>query len=315
MTATERDYEDYEDLERNYEDLAKHAIPSDDVAIFSSGSASTTVWSSAKETWKYRGFISYMTRRHLRITYLRSYLGWFWSLLNPLAEVAIYSFVFGVLLGVNRAVPDAPGGFNSFPHFLLAGLAIWSFYRTVSSKVLNSFSSTVKLRRKLYFPPAAAAFSTAFGTLVEASILVAVVIAFFGVFGHLSIHAIVMIPAALFAAIGGLGVGLGLSVANSRYKDVNYLYSIVLRLGFYLLPIIWPLEAAADRFDGSLEWVAPIIGWNPFARMVQFGRTGILLQEWPSLFDWFYVGGFSFALLYVGWAIFARTSADVAEGL
>ena len=210
MTATEREHDNLE-------------FPEDpngaSATVWSASSAPTTVFASMRETWKYRGFIGYMTKRHLRVTYLRSYFGWFWSLINPIAEVAIYTFVFGSLLGVNRAIPDAPNGFNSFPHFLLSGLAVWGFYRTVSGKVLNSFAETVKLRRKLYFPPAAAALSNALGTLVEAGVLVVVVVLFYGLWGHLTIHAIVLIPAALFAAVSGLGVGLALSVACLLYTS------------------------------------------------------------------------------------------------
>ncbi len=288
--------------------------PDNDVTVFSSDTASTTVVSSAREAWRYRDFISYMTKRDLRTTYTRSYLGWVWSLLNPIAEVAIYSIVFGVLLDISRAVPDAPGGFSSFPHFLLSGIAVWGFFRTISTKILNNFMGTVRLRRKLYFPPVAAALSTALSTMVEASILIGVVIAFFALWGHISIHAVVIIPAAMFAAVSGLGFGLALSVLNSKYRDVGYLYSIALRLGFYLLPLIWPIESAAGRF-GNFPWLEPVITSNPFAKMIGFGRDGILFMRWPPLTDWIYLSVFSVVVLWGGWAIFARSSADVAEGL
>lgn len=285
-----------------------------DIVVFSSDSASTTVLSSVRETWRYRSFIAYMTKRDLRTTYLRSYLGWIWSLLNPIAEVAIYTVVFGFLLEMGNAVPSAPNGFSSFPHFLLSGFVTWSFFRMVSSKILNGFVATVKLRRKLYFPPAAAAISTALATMVEASMLIVVLVAFFALWGHLSIHAVVLVAAALFASAIGLGVGLALSVFNTRYKDVGYLYSIFLRLGFYLLPLIWPIETAAGRFS-RVPWIEPFVTQNPFAALISFGRTGILFQQWPPLSDWIYLGAFSSFVLLAGWAIFARLSADVAEGL
>lgn len=285
----------------------------DDITVFSSDSASTNVLSSAREAWKFRGFIGYMTRRDLRTTYMRSYLGWIWSLLNPIAEVAIYSIVFGVLLQINREIPDAPNGFNSFPHFLMSGMATWGFFRMISSKVLSNFTATVRLRRKLYFPPVAAALSTAMSTMVEASILLVVVTVFFGLWGHLSIHAFLLVPAALFAATSGLGVGLALSVANSKYRDISYLYTIVLRLGFYMLPLIWPLQTARNRFD--IEWLQAIIINNPFAKMIEFGRSGLLYMQWPSLGDWIYLSLFSASMLLLGWTVFARSSADVAEGL
>jgi len=302
MTATEHD------------DLGP-AGRSDEVTVFSADSAQTSVFASAREAWRFRGFIAYMTKRELRTTYLRSYLGWIWSLLNPIAEVAVYSLVFGVLLGGARAIPEAPNDFRSFPHFLMSGIAVWGFFRMVSSKVLSNFMATVRLRRKLYFPPIAAAFSTALSTLVEASILLVVVAAFFAAWGHLSIHAIVLIPAALFAATSGLGVGLALSVANSKYRDISYLYTIMLRLAFYLLPIIWPIQSAQDRFANTASWVEPMVSSNPFAAMIEFGRDGILYQRWPAAGDWVYLAGVSTVMLLGGWIIFARSSADVAEGL
>ena len=308
MTATERNSPDRNSLERG------SLVHSGEVTVFSSDSASTTVITSAREAWKFRGFISYMTKRELRTTYMRSYLGWIWSLLNPIAEVAIYSIVFGVLLGIDREIPDAPNNFRSFPHFLMSGIAVWGFFRMVSSKVLSNFMATVRLRRKLYFPPVAAALSTALSTLVEAGILLVVVTAFFALWGHLSIHAIVLLPAVVFAAASGLGVGLALSVANSKYRDVSYLYTIGLRLAFYMLPIIWPLQTATGRF-GSTPWLEPIITKNPFAAMIEFGRNGLLYMQWPSIGDWIYLSVFSSSVLVVGWMIFARSSADVAEGL
>jgi ABC-type polysaccharide/polyol phosphate export permease len=287
--------------------------PTSDITVFSADAANTSVLASAREAWKFRRFISYMTKRELRTTYLRSYLGWIWALLNPIAEVAIYSLVFGVLLGINREIPDAPNGFNSFPHFLMSGIVTWGFFRMVSSKVLSNFMATVRLRRKLYFPPVAAALSTALSTMVEASILLVVVAIFFGLWGHLSIHAVLLLPAALFAATSGLGVGLALSVANSKYRDVSYLYTIVLRLGFYLLPLIWPIQTAMNRFD--IVWLQWLVINNPFAKMIEFGRDGLLYMKWPSAGDWLYLSLFSVATLLIGWMIFARSSSDVAEGL
>ena len=307
MTASHKKTEDTGD------DLTVDDEVHGEVTVFSSDTASTTVVSSAREAWQYRGFIKYMTKRDLRTTYTRSYLGWVWSLLNPIAEVAIYSFVFSVLLDISRAVPDAPGGFNSFPHFLLSGMAVWGFFRTVSSKIVNNFMGTVRLRRKLYFPPVAAAISTALSTMVEASILIFVVTIFFAAWGHISIHALVLIPAGLFAATAGLGVGLALSVLNSRYRDVGYIYALTLRLGFYLLPIIWPVEQAVSRFDS--EFLEAFVTSNPFAKLIAFGRDGILFMRWPPVVDWIYLASFSLATLLIGWTIFARSSADVAEGL
>ena len=91
-----------------------------ELAVFSAENGQQTVVSSVQDAWKYRSFITYLTKRDLRTTYLRSYLGWVWSLINPIAEIAIYSLVFGVILAVNRSLPLAPDGFESFPRSPIA---------------------------------------------------------------------------------------------------------------------------------------------------------------------------------------------------
>jgi len=288
--------------------------PSDpDLAVFSSDVGRQTVISSAREAWKFRSFIAYMTKRDLRITYLRSYLGWLWSLINPIAEVIIYSLVFGVILKGNRSLPAAPNDFNSFPHYLISGLVIFNFYRSSSSKVLNSFAQTVKLRRKLYFPPVAPALSQTLTTLIQNSLEILVLVLFFAIAGHLRVTAIVVIPVALIGCTFGLGVGLLLSVANARYRDVGYLYSIFLRLFFYLIPIIWPLEFVDERINSRTLQV--LVRWNPLAKLIEVARDGMYLHQWPPLSDWLYLVGTSGAILLIGWMVFARSSADVAEGL
>ncbi len=284
-----------------------------EVVVFSADDRAQTMASSAREAWKYRSFILYMTRRDLRTTYLRSYLGWVWSLINPIAEIAIYSIVFGVILSIDRSLPEAPDDFSSFPHFLMAGMVIWNFYRAVSSKVLNNFTATVRLRRKLYFPPVAPALSQTLTTLVQSALELVVLVLFFALFGHLSITTIVIVPAALLSTMFGLGVGLLLSVANTRYRDVGYLYGIFLRLFFYLIPIIWPVEFVDSRI--GIPALRAVVRWNPMAKLIEVSRDGAYLLEWPPLTDWLYLVATASAVLIVGWTVFARSSADVAEGL
>jgi len=120
-------------------------------------------------------------------------------------------------------------------------------------------------------------------------------------------------PTAIMAVVFGLGVGLMLSVANMRYRDVGYLYSIFLRLFFYLVPIIWPLEFVDDRI--GLPWLRGIVRWNPIAKFISISRDGMYLQRWPPFVDVAYVTIWSVAVLLIGWTVFARSSADVAEGL
>ena len=82
-----------------------------------------------------------LTLRELRTKYRRSFLGWAWSMLNPLATVAIYGFVFGVLFNAQAPVGD-PSGLTGFAYFLLCGLLPWNFFALVNNLGLGSISAT-----------------------------------------------------------------------------------------------------------------------------------------------------------------------------
>ena len=92
-----------------------------------------------------------LTLRELRGRYKRSVLGWTWSLLNPLATVAIYSLVFSFFLKVQPPV-GKPSGLKSFALFLLCGLVPWNFFQNGLNMGLGSLVSNGNLIKKVYFP-------------------------------------------------------------------------------------------------------------------------------------------------------------------
>ena len=84
-----------------------------------------------------RNLLWNLTLRELRSKYRRSVLGWSWSMLNPLAQMAIYTFVFGVLFGAKAPVGD-PSGITTYGLYLLTGLIPWGFFSLVCGVGLQS---------------------------------------------------------------------------------------------------------------------------------------------------------------------------------
>src|ERR1700712_392992 len=110
-----------------------------------------------------------LTLRELRGRYKRSVLGWTWSLLNPLATVAIYSLVFGFFLKVNPPTGH-PSGLHSFALFLLCALVPWNFFQNGVSMGLGSLLANGNLIKKVYFPRELLVAST-IGSLVVTMII------------------------------------------------------------------------------------------------------------------------------------------------
>src|SRR3954471_18441096 len=92
-----------------------------------------------------------LTLRELRGRYKKSVLGWTWSLLNPLATVAIYSLVFSYFLKITPPVGD-PSGLDSFALFLLCALIPWNFFQNGLTMGLSAIVGNGNLIKKVYFP-------------------------------------------------------------------------------------------------------------------------------------------------------------------
>ena len=91
-----------------------------------------------------------LTLRELRSKYKRSFLGWAWSMLNPLATMAVYTIVFLLFF---RATPD-PGvnGLNVYSLFLMCGLLPWTFFSMTVMGAIGSLVGNASLIQKSYFP-------------------------------------------------------------------------------------------------------------------------------------------------------------------
>lgn len=275
------------------------------------GSARQGATRSWREIWEYREFLGNLLRRELHKNYKGSLLGWFWSLVNPLTTLLVYSFVFGTILpGAKSLPPDTP--IVSFALFLFSALVMWNIFTNVSNGMMLSFTKAVNLRKRVYFPPELPGIATALGALVLAVIEITVLFAAYAIFGKASITFLHLIPIGIFTAIFSMGVGFAISPASIRYKDVNYLHTVVLRFLFFLTPMIYPLSAVPERkFGLPLQW---IMSAHPLARITDASRQAVYFQVHPRPEDYLYLTVASFGSLVFGWMIFRRSADRVAEG-
>ncbi|MGI9601485.1 MAG: ABC transporter permease [Acidimicrobiales bacterium] len=282
------------------------------VIVFSPTGRQRGILGSAREVWEYRGFIEYLTKRELKTMYNRSYLGWLWSLINPIIVLAIYWFVFGQILSIDRGAPS-PTGLDSFAHFLMSGLILWNLFSQVSNGYLQAFQQSVALRKKLYFPPSAHGVARTIVKVIESSLELLVLVIFYVAFDNFGVTFILVPVMMLLAAVYGMGVGMLLAVPNVRYRDVGYLYSLALRLFFYLTPIIWPYELIQSRIDVPL--IRFIAEWNPLAKLIEANRDITYRLQWPDPGDMIYLVVSSTLLFLLGWRSFHKRSIKATEGL
>ncbi len=266
------------------------------------------------ETVRYWPFIRHTWRRELRTQYNRSFLGWIWSVLNPLTTLLIYGTVFGLILGANETVTVGANDLKSFAHYLISGLVIWNVFSITSTDVMHAFAQSIHLRQRVYFPPAAPLFARALTSVTMNGVELGVLIVAYVAYGNIGTSFLGLIPVLFLTAVFGLGVGLLLAVANIRYRDVGYLYAVFLRLFFYLTPLVYPAELVEGKslWGLDLEFVLKL---NPVTHFVDAARRCTYVLQWPDLKLWSIMVVAAVVTFVVGWSSFARLAPNASEGV
>src|SRR5688572_11231248 len=167
---------------------------------------------SVLELRRHRELFANLTLRELRGKYKRSALGWGWSMLNPLAQMAIFSLVFGYVLNVDPPVGD-PSGLHVFAFFLLCGLLPWTFLANGLTAGMGSLLANANLVKRVWFPRqilvASTVASFAVSFLIEMGVLTVVLL----IAGNMVLPWLVpVVIVVMVQAAFVLGLALALSV-------------------------------------------------------------------------------------------------------
>lgn len=251
-----------------------------------------------------------LTLRELRTKYRRSLLGWSWSLLNPLATLAIYGFVFGLLFGAVAPVGEN-SGLTGFAWFLLCAILPWNFFAVVNNTGLHAISTNAGLVRRVAFPREVLVFSNVLFALVQFAIELLVLAGVLLIAGSpvLPWLPMVIVVSALLA-IFGAGIALALSVLAVYFKDLTYLWSILLQVWFFITPVVYPPSVV----EGELpSWAQNLLRANPMVHFVGAYRDLLYHARMPSLPR---LGALLLSAglsVVVGWWIFRRLSRRLPE--
>ena len=253
-----------------------------------------------------------LTLRELRTKYRKSVLGWTWSMLNPLATVAIYSFVFGHLFGA-VALEGTNSHIATFALYLLCALLPWNFLMLVTNTGMNSLVGNAALVRKVAFPREVLVFANSLHGIVQFSIelgllTTALVIAGSYFFVWIPVVIVQMVLLMLFAS----GLALALAAGNVYFRDLSYLWQIFSQVWFFATPIVYMPSLIEGKVPNAVEYVLKV---NPMAVFGQGFRRSMYDNAFPG---WDNLGACAMVALVsmlIGWSIFTKLSRRFAEEL
>ena len=240
---------------------------------------------------KYIPLLRELVSRDLKIKYRRSFLGYLWSLLNPLMMMAVMSIVFSYMFRF-----DIP----NYPLYLICGHTLWSFFNESTNASMMSILASGALIRKVYIPKYIFPISRVLSSFVTMSFSLLAILIVMLVTGVTFTWKLVLLPIPLaFLLLFSMGVGMALSAFAVYFRDVLHLYTVVCMAWMYLTPIIYPISALPEK-------LAFFFQFNPVYHYVTFFRDVVLYGTIPSASVW--LGTVAFALLSfaVGMLIFRK---------
>jgi len=253
-----------------------------------------------------------LTLRELRSRYRKSFLGWAWSMLNPLSNMLIYWFVFGVVFGATAPI-GRPSGIQVYALYLLSGILPWGFFSLVTNLGMGSLLGNAGLVRKVAFAWETLVFSQVIFAFVqfciEMSLLcIALIIAGSPIIPWIPVAFLLMVLLAVYAS----GFALALAASAVFFRDLRYLWTIVIQVMFFATPIIY----TPDRLDGKLHpYLEFILHWNPMAVFIKSFRHMLYSGRSPEWGNIAYLGVASVASFAGGWFLFGKLSRRIAEEL
>lgn len=272
------------------------------------------------------GLLLNLTLREIRSQYNRTALGRIWSLVNPLAQIAIFSVVFGLLF---TASPD-PGtnsGLQNYALWVACGIIPWTFISGGVMGAMGALMANIGLLTKVYFPRHVLVTSSVFALTSTFAIELLVVAAIMGIAGgpKILIYVLLLIPIVALTAMFVLGLGLMLSVAVVYFRDVQYLWTIFNQVWFYASGVVFPASLVQKAQDDLTEkgWnllgqpipLMTIFELNPAHQFLEAYRSVLYDFAVPSLGTWLTITAWAAVMLVAGILVFRAKQNRIVEEL
>tara|TARA_B100001142_G_scaffold245858_1_gene245420 strand:+ start:808 stop:1653 length:846 start_codon:yes stop_codon:yes gene_type:complete len=253
---------------------------------------------------EYNYLLSNFIKRDLRLKYRNSFLGYFWSLLEPLLLSAVYYVLFII-------IADNPE--KEYPLWVILGVITWSFFSRSLTGCISSLTKNSAMIKQIYFPRELFSINVVGSHLVITILSLFVAVPFMYHFGISPTIYLLMIPIGLFLASSlALGIGLLLAPLNVVNRDIEHLFRFITRAGFFLSPVMWTI----DMIPASRASVMEYLLLNPMVVPITMVRNGIEGEALTiDLFYIIYSFAFCFCSLLLGTTVFKRFESEVIKKL
>jgi ABC-type polysaccharide/polyol phosphate export permease len=251
-------------------------------------------------TWRLRQTLWVLVLKDFKSRYRAQALGLLWSFANPLVMMGTLTFVFTQVLKVQTP---------HFPIFYLIGAILWQFFNNATLAGTGAMLENASLVKRTTFPRFLLPISAVLSNLVNLAFESFILVAFYFVMPdayHVSWSLVVLPLLVGIEVIMLFGVVLITAGLNVRYRDVYYLVTSALTVGFWFCPILYSVEMVPT-------WLRPVMNLNPLSGVIVGTRDIIMKGAWPDPVTLAPGAAAAIVLFLVGCLVFRGQNLRIAD--
>lgn len=265
--------------------------------------------------------------REVKSQYNRTVLGRLWSLLNPLATIAVFSVIFGLVFR-GEVQAGTVSGVQSFALWIAIGVLSWSFLSGAILTSMSALSGNSALLTKVYFPRYTLVVSAVISAVIQFAGELLILVVLMAVVAK-SLWVLVLVPGlvllTILTALFSLGIGLVLSVAVVYFRDIQHLWGIFNQVWMYASGVVFPITMLADLQNRLYNEGISLSGHPlPLTALFQLNPAEAFLEAYRAMLYDFTLPDLRTVALCLVWTaialglgswVFSRASARVVEEL
>ena len=255
---------------------------------------------------RYRGLIQSLVARELKARYRGSVLGFFWSFINPLLLLLVYSFVFTYVL------QNETEGVQPYALFMFCGILPWNWFASSLTEASGSLIAGGNLIKKVLFPAEILPLVSVLANMVHFFLGLPILVAFLIYYRHwpdpldLVWFPITVIVQLAFTS----GIALVLAALTVHFRDIRDLLANILMLWFFSTPIIYPV------FQENVQRFKYVFDLNPFTHLAVSYQEILFFNGPFGHWRWLLaLGSASVVLFLAAYWLFDRLRDSFAEAV
>lgn len=255
------------------------------------------ILSKIRHAYNQRNLIRQLVGREIKGRYAGSSIGIYWSIINPLIILAVYTYVFSVILKVRLG--DEPG-ITNFALYLFCGFLAWNGFQEIVQRSTTVILDNALLIKNLSFPSKALLVSIGINSIINEMIGIGIlVIAGKIMLGFFPKYICFLIPLLFLELLFGLGLGFIFSTLHVFFRDTAQFVGVFLLIWMFGTPLFYPEGMIPQGFKF-------LIDINPMAYLVRMFREICLRNMFPNLNDVIIFSVISITVLLIGYYIYTK---------